>query len=164
MGIQNPRFRQIEHGNQLSRFQLPVSAADRNFGVFPHHCSQKHFRHIRRDAVIAVHEAQIVAPGNIQPGISGPGQSGVFLMDHPDPGILGGVSIADPAAAVGTAVVHQNHFQIPVGLGQHGVDTPRKQGFDFIDWNDDTDQRFHRYLHQQVYRSDCAEQSSRSAQ
>ena len=92
--------------------------------------------------IIPIYKHKIIALGIAYPGSPRGGCSPVLLMDDADAGILCRIGITHGGAAVRRAVVHQNHFQIPIGLVQHAIHALGKVRFDPINGNDHTD--FHR--------------------
>ena len=51
-------------------------------------------------------------------------QAAVRLMDHADAiGVLGRISVADRAAAVGRTIVHKHEFKVIPGLPQSRLET-----------------------------------------
>ena len=61
---------------------------------------------------------------DIQSRIAGAGQAAIGFVDYPYTAIPLCIFVADSAAAVGAAVVHQNNFQIPQRLVQNGIHAP----------------------------------------
>ena len=76
----------------------------------------KKFGGIRGDPVVAVQKLEIRSPSPADGQIAGIGDAGVGLVDGDDPGILGGVSIADGSGAVLAAVVDQDQFKVALVL------------------------------------------------
>ena len=85
--------------------------------------------------VIAVHKGNVLAPGHVQPRVSGAAEPPVFLVDHGDAAVLCRVAVAKTAGIIGRAIVHQNDFQ-NVFLPQNGVQTPGQEG-GYIVYGDD---------------------------
>ena len=57
-----------------------------------------------------------ICEGPIDGGIPGGGQAAVFLMDHADAGILGGIFIANGTAVIRASVIYKNQFEVRKGL------------------------------------------------
>ena len=117
---------------------IPASRADQLY-ILPLGTGQQLFIAVRCDPVVAVHKAQPLPPGNVDPRIAGAAQAAVFLVDHPDPGIPGRVFVADGAAPVRRAVVHQNQLKIRNRLGKNGIHAPGKVAFHLVNRHDNAE-------------------------
>ena len=133
------RFAPLQHRrlrgravNRLLQIDLPV-AADRDGRVKIPHAGVKVRIHPRFHPVVSVHEGDQASGGRFNSRVSGIRQAAVFLMDDPDPFILLRQRVADRAASVCGAVVHQQDLQPPVGLSHEGACAPLHVGFDIID-------------------------------
>ena len=92
------------------------------------------------DAVVRVHKGIVTTLRGVDAGVAGSRQTGVFLMNDLDAGILGGKGIADLGAAVGGAVVHQKNLKGYVDLLlQNGVDALGQPGLYIINGHDHAD-------------------------
>ena len=74
--------------------------------------------------VVAVHKCQIFTFRQLNACIPCPGKSFVLLMNHLDSVIFSGIGITNGRTPVRRPVVHQNHFQILIGLGKNTFHTP----------------------------------------
>ncbi len=93
-----------------------------------------------RVAVVAVEEQDVVAGRLLPSGVAGPAQADVLgQVQHPHPGVAGGVLVEDRAAAVGGAVVHGDHFEVAVRLGEHRVETLAQEALHLVDGDDDAE-------------------------
>ena len=102
--------------------------------------SHKAFVHFRLDPVVAVHEAEVFAPGNVHASVPGAAEAPVFLVDDLNSGIFPGVFITNGAGGILGPVLHQNDFQVFIGLGQNRIDAFGKIRFHIVNRNDDADQ------------------------
>ncbi len=73
--------------------------------------------------------------------VAGGAEAGVVLADHPDPGVARGVVPGDVGAAVGGAVVDQQHLEVRVALPEHRVEALREVALDLVDRHDHAQQR-----------------------
>ena len=62
-------------------------------------------------------------------------------MEHPDPPIPFRQPVTQRPRAVGGSIVHQQDFQVPVGLGAHRAHTALQTVHDIINRDDDSDKR-----------------------
>ena len=91
--------------------------------------------------VVAVHKGNILAPGYVQPRVSGAAEPPVFLVDYGDAAVLGRIAVAKAAGIIGGAVVHQDDFQ-NVLLPQYGVQTPGQEGGNIVYGDDHRNHSF----------------------
>ena len=96
------------------------------------------------NTVIRVHKYQILSCGSTDTGISGIGQTTVFLMDHPNSAVRTGIAIAHGRTTVRTAVIDQDDLNIAVGLATQGLDTFIQIRFHFVNRHND---RKHGLIH-----------------
>ena len=83
--------------------------------------------------VVGVGEDDEFALCGIDARIPGRGQAAVGLVDHPDEaGIFCGVAVTQGRARISGAVVDQDDFKVPAGLGQHGIHAPHQQGLHIV--------------------------------
>ena len=116
------------------------------------HCRPvENFQHLGMDPVVAVHKAQPLPFCQRQGMVPCGGLALVFLMDGHYPGIPGGILLADGTAAIGTAIVHQNHLNIGKGLRQDAVHTLSQVAFRPVNRDDHTDFR-HQPVSPSTYR------------
>ena len=120
------------------RFQHPAHAHARAAlcGGLP-----QTLQHLRMHGIVAVHEADPFSPGNGKGAVSRRGLSLVFLMDDPHPAVPRRVIVADDAAAVRAAVVHQDQLKIGNRLGKNTVDAGMQVRFRLINRHDHADFR-----------------------
>ena len=97
--------------------------------------------HIGMQVVIAVHEGNQLPRGGVQRRIPGRAGSGVLLMKHPDAAVCFRPAVTDAAAAVRGAVIHQQNFQIGIGLLRDAPDAVVKVFFHPVHRNNHADQR-----------------------
>ena len=87
--------------------------------------------------VVAVHEGQPLAAAvglrPINAHIPGGGKAAVFLVNHVNPAIPPGVFLADVAAAVRAAIVHQHKVKIRKRLGKDAVHAPVQERLHLVD-------------------------------
>ena len=95
--------------------------------------------HVGVQPVVAVHKGEVFARGGLDAGVARAGQATVRLVDDLHPGIGGGVFVADGAAPVGRAVVHQDHLEVGKGLGQDRIHTAAQIALHVIYRDDHTD-------------------------
>ena len=100
---------------------------------------QQHGVKVRLHQIVGVHKADVVPGDGVQPGVAGAGRTAVRLVDDPHPAVLRGQPVAQFAAAVGAAVLHQQQLQIVVGLGQHAAHRQRQQVFGVVHRHDNAD-------------------------
>ena len=100
---------------------------------------QQHGVKVRLHQIVGVHKADVVPGGGVQPGVAGAGRAAVRLVDDPHPAVLRGQPVAQFAAAVGAAVLHQQQLQVVVGLGQHAAHRQRQQVFGVVHRHDNAD-------------------------
>ena len=109
----------------------------------------EHLQKFRVHPVVAVHKgnppADTVCENPVNAGIPGGRQAAVFLMNHMNPAVPKGVTVAKNAAVIRGAVVHQNQLEIPVGLSQDTLHTAAQEGLHLVNRHDHTDVR-HGYL------------------
>ena len=77
--------------------------------------------------------------------IAGGGKAAVFLMNDMDSTVFPGVFLADVAAAVRAAIVHQHKVKIRKRLGKDAVHAPVQERLHLVDWDNYAD-RSHRLL------------------
>ena len=80
--------------------------------------------HLRLNIVVAVHKADVLPPGLVNPQIPCAGDAPVFLVKNLNAPVLQGKFLRHGPAAVRGAVVHQNDFQIFIGLAADGIHAP----------------------------------------
>ena len=97
------------------------------------------------DPVITVQKLKISALGLVEGGVPGVGDAGVFLVDDPNPGIPGGICVADGTGTVGAAVVDQQQLKVGVLLVQNALNTAADGVFSVIDRDDDADGGGHKH-------------------
>ena len=100
------------------------------------------FIHFRRDIVVGIHKADPCAPCCVQPGVAGGRKPPVFLVDHPDAGILRGGGIAQRRAIIRRAVLHKDQLKVRKGLRQNGINTFWQIAFHIVHRHDDAEQWF----------------------
>ena len=99
-------------------------------------------RGLGMDAVVPVHELEILPPCQGQGGVPGGGDPGVLLPEEAEAGIGHRHIRADGGGAVGAAIVHHQHLQVPPALALDALQARGEIGFHIIDRDDDTHQRF----------------------
>ena len=91
------------------------------------------------EPVIGVHKLQIGPLRPVQSQIAAFGHPAVGGVYHQKTGLLPGIAAADVQRAVGAAVIDQNDFKIPKGLGQNGIQSSGKIGLCVVDGQDEGD-------------------------
>lgn len=76
---------------------------------------------VRLDVVIAVDEADEIALANVKSCISGRRKAAIILVDHLNAVIHCSIIVTDLRAAVRRSVIHQDQFEILVGLSSDGI-------------------------------------------
>ena len=132
--------------NRLFQIDLPV-AADRDGRVKIPDTGVKISVHAGVHPVVSVHEGDQASGRKLNTRVSCIRQASVFLVKHPDSGILLRQSVTECPASVRGTVVHQQDLQPPVGLGHEGTHAPLHIGFNIIDRNHHGDQFLRRRLH-----------------
>ena len=101
----------------------------------------------RAQDVVRVHKGVVPPLGGVDAGVARGGQALVLLVDHPDALIPGGHLVAQLAAAVGGAVVHQDHLKGLVEfLIQDAPDAFFQPGLGVVDRHDHADTgTFHKF-------------------
>ena len=88
--------------------------------------------------IIAVQEQHPLAFCGGQPGVAGVSQAAVLLVEHPQAGNLRRQHVADLAAGIGRAVIHEDALPIPgTGLLRHAFDARRQVVLHIINRHDD---------------------------
>ena len=84
-------------------------------------------KRVGAEGVVGVEKDKIL-PDGARNGIAARRhQPAVFLVKDADAGILRGVLVADRAAVVGGAVVHQQQLKVLTGLPENGISFPFSQ-------------------------------------
>ena len=96
---------------------------------------------IRLQPVVAVGEGQIFSGGRFDSGIPGIAEAAVFLMNDTNAAVPACVVIAERTAAVRGAVIHQNDFQIWIGLTAKGVHALGQICLHLVNRDNDAEQR-----------------------
>ena len=91
--------------------------------------------------IVRVHKGKVGRFCRLNACIPCAGKAAVGLVQHPHPGVLFGVFLAQGAAVVRASVVHQDQFKIPEGLVQNAVYAGAKPLLHFINGYDHTDFR-----------------------
>ena len=128
-------------GNPLSHH--PVKIRDDQVALVVFRCPDQREGGLRRDPVIAVQKLEVGAPGLGKGQVPGVGHAGVFLVEHPDPLVPGGVAVTQAAGGVRAAVIDQQQLVILIRLVQNAVHTAGQGLFRVVYGNDDTDNRMH---------------------
>ena len=102
------------------RIHVPASGAGQ-LGIVLFQQRQQPRVHIRRNPVVAVHEADIISRGRVQPGVPGTAEAAVFLVDHPDSLVPGGILVTDASGIILRTVIHNDDFQVGFRLGKNGI-------------------------------------------
>ena len=133
-------FLRAKPRSHFDRFlaHIPASGTDQLY-IAAAGTGKQLFITVRRNPVVTVHKAQPLSPGNVDPRITGTAQAAVFLVDHPDPGIPGRIFVADGAAAVRGAIVHQDQLKVRDRLGKNGIHAPGKIAFHLINRYDNAE-------------------------
>ena len=88
--------------------------------------------------IVAVQEQHPLAFCGGQPGVAGVSQAAVLLVEHPQAGDLCRQHVADLAAGIGGAVIHEDALPIPgTGLLRHAFDARRQVVLHIINRHDD---------------------------
>ena len=99
---------------------------------------------IRLHPIFRVWEGDKFSPGSIQAGIPGGGKTAIGLVDHPvQLRISGGIAVAECAAGIGGAVVHQNDLKIPAALTQEGFHAPSQILLHIVNRDDQRQHELH---------------------
>ena len=131
--------------NRLLQINLPVTA-DRDGRVKIPDAGVKIRIHAGFHPVVSVHEGDQASGRDLNTRVPGIRQAAVFLVKHPDSGILLRQRVAERAASVRGTVVHQQDLQPPVGLGHEGTHAPLHVGFNVINRDHHGDQLLRRRL------------------
>ena len=91
--------------------------------------------------VVRVREKNVFAGGLLQAQVAGGGNALVLLMKNQHPRVLLGKAVAQGAASVRAAVVHQDQFKIRDALAQDAFHAGGQKGFGPVHRHDDTEQR-----------------------
>lgn len=106
---------------------------------------QQHFQIVRVHPVVAVHKADplavAVGKGPVDTGVPGSRQSPILLMNDMHARILLRIVIADRAAVVRAAIVHEDQLEVCKRLREDAVYAAAEIGFDLIDGNNNGNQR-----------------------
>ena len=95
-------------------------------------------QHIGRPLVVAVQKQQPLPFCGRDAGVAGGGQALVFLVQRHHAGDLGGKGVAQGAAGVGGAVVHQDALPVRrAGLFRHALDAKRQIPLHIVHRHDD---------------------------
>ena len=100
---------------------------------------QQRFVHGGFDEVVGVHKAHVVAPGVVQTHVGGGRRAAVGFVEYPDAGVSFGKFIAQLAAAVGAAVLHQQQLKIREGLRKDAGHRAGQVVFGVVHAGDDAD-------------------------
>ena len=118
-----------------------VKPADDKFRPVPFGPPDHHVHGFRGQRIVRVHKADIF-PGTVfQPGIPCAGNAAVFLWDDNQPRILLRCLPGNIPRAVCTAVVHEDHLQIPPRLAEYAVQRLANRGFRIMRGNHHADRR-----------------------
>ena len=98
-------------------------AADGHVRIVAFRRCQQFFKHVCIHPVVTVHKSHIIRRGGFRPSLPGGGKTAVFLMDHPDPGILFCPGITECPGIVRRTVVHQDDLHILQRLAADAVHT-----------------------------------------
>ena len=90
---------------------------------------QKPGIHLGLQFIVPIHKPDPIPGGLRHPTQAGSGDPGVFLVDYLHPAVPQGKVPGNGETVIPGTVVHQNHFQIPVGLGKDALHTaPQPRG------------------------------------
>ena len=132
---QNAVFRRT-HSREIPAPGAEIAAGTEQAPRFLNHRVQPQ-QEIRMHPVVAVHEGQPLAAAvglrPINARIPGGGKAAVFLMNDMDSTVFPGVFLADIAAAVRAAIVHQHKVKIRKRLGKDAVHAPVQERLHLID-------------------------------
>ena len=96
---------------------------------------------VRVDVVIAVHELDILAPGQLQAQVAGVGHAGVFLVHQHDAAVLGAELLTHGQAVILGAIVQDDEFNVFIGLVQDAADAAGQMILSVVHGQDDADER-----------------------
>ena len=82
-----------------------------------------------RHIIIRIHKCQILTFCHIDASISGTGKPPVLLMDYLDPFLFFCIIFTDLRALIRRPIIHQDDFQILIGLRKQTVHTTGKIAF-----------------------------------
>ena len=122
----------------------PVEVGNHHIAGASFHAPHQGAGGVGGDPVIAVQELQVCSFRVIQRQIPAGGDTGVGLMEDPNPAVPVRAGITDGAGTVGAAVIHQQQLKILVLLIQNAVDTASNGFFRIVDRDDDADGGTHR--------------------
>ena len=126
-------------GNQLLPLGDDAVIADHEIRPLRLGAGKHFFYEVCRKPIVTVAEGDPIARGSIQTCVSRCGHACVFLMERQHPPVLFGILVADSAAAVRRAVVHQNDLNIFIGLPQKGIHRAAQILLHLIHRHDDRD-------------------------
>lgn len=96
---------------------------------------------IRLQKVVAVHKDDVPPAGGLDAGVARSGKPTVLAVDDPHAAVAFRPGIAHFGAAVGAAVVDEQHLNILEGLIQHALHAGVKIPLDLVHRDNDTDRR-----------------------
>ena len=96
---------------------------------------------VRVDVVIAVHELDILAPGQLQAQVAGVGHAGVLLVHQHDAAVLGAELLTHGQAVILGAIVQDDEFNVFIGLVQDAADAAGQMILSVVYGQDDADER-----------------------
>ena len=116
----------------------PVKISDHQIAAVLLGGTHEQLGSVRRDPVVAVEKLKIGSPRPVNGLVAAVGYSGVFLVDHTDPGVLFGVTVTDAAAGIRAAVIDQQKLKIRIFLVQDAVNAACKMLFGIVYRNNNT--------------------------
>ena len=103
--------------------------------------AQKIFHMIGGYIVVRVHEADVLAPGQLHSLIPGVGQTAVCLVKDLNTMVLFRPAVAHSGAGVRRAVVHKDDLDILIALGQKAFHASVQESLHLVDRNDNGNER-----------------------
>ena len=92
------------------------------------------------DSVVGVNEGDELAAAGGEAGVAGAGKTLVGLMEDAGTGVAGSEAVADVAADVGGAVVHEDDLEMGIGLGPDGEKAALDGFGGIVNGDDDRDE------------------------
>ena len=130
-----------------------LQCAERHIGIVLLTGIVQRLQKAGQNHVIGVDEGIVAAASGVDTGIAGNRQALIFLMNDPHTGITSGVFVADFSAAIGGAIVNEQHLDGHVDfLVKNTLYTFDQIGLRVIDWYDHADRNmFHNLFSLPLY-------------